>query len=196
MVTSGQMSRQYEEIDMPAMRCIHGPEPFGFPRNANIGIMAAGRADVFLVNDDVTFLRANSVADLARIAHEHPEVGVLSPRFEGRVGNRTQESASLRQLTYTEQRLCFTGVYIRRAVIDSVGLLDEQFDGYGAEDDDFCIRVRQAGLRLAVTPEVVMRHGFGEYQHSASFRRVKTWPANGLDPEMVRRFTAKHGVKP
>ncbi len=184
---------------------IVGPEPFSFPRNANIGIRAAGRADVFLVNDDVQFLEAGSVGKLARIAHEHPEVGVLSPVFEGRVGNPLQEAATWRNRTtidpgvtliknpiVTERRLCFTGVYIRRAVLDLVGELDEQFDGYGRDDDDYCRRVRNAGLKLAVTPEVVMRHGFGAEQHSASFKRAG-YPRSGIDPRMTQLYAQKWG---
>ncbi len=182
---------------------IVGPEPFSFPRNANIGIRAAGRADVFLVNDDVQFLEAGSVGKLARIAHEHPEVGVLSPQFEGRVGNPLQElnsNGSRRRaiawhspdVWVTDQRLCFTGVYIRRAVLDLVGELDEQFDGYGRDDDDYCRRVRNAGLKLAVTPDVVMRHGFGAEQHSASFKRAG-YPRSGIDPRMTQLYAQKWG---
>ncbi len=202
LVTSGELSSL--KIWTVA-ECIHGPEPFSFPRNANIGIRAAGRADVFLVNDDVQFLEAGSVGKLARIAHEHPEVGVLSPQFEGRVGNRMQERSSLtrhpddyrfedgvRRVWYTETRLCFTGVYIRREVLDLIGELDEQFDGYGRDDDDYCRRVRNAGLKLAVTPEVVMRHGFGEEQHSASFKRAG-YPRSGIDPRMTQLYAQKWG---
>lgn len=202
MITSGAMSADYDEIDKGDICCVHGPEPFSFPRNANIGIRAAGRADVFLMNDDVQFLELGSVGKLARIAHEHQEVGILSPQFEGRVGNALQERAHpdrmsrmrpMLELTYSDQRLCFCGVYIRRAVLDLVGELDERFDGYGRDDDDYCRRVRNAGLKLAVTPEVVMRHGFGDVQHSASFKRLPTYPKSGMDPEMTRRYFEKWG---
>ncbi len=197
-VTSGLLSK-VEAVEL-GDSWIAGPEPFSFPRNANIGIRAAGRADVFLVNDDVQFLKPNSVATLARIAHEHPEVGVLSPVFEGRVGNSLQESGAWTTkrpgaLRYSTQRLCFTGVYIRRAVINHLGLLDERFDGYGRDDDDYCKRVQDAGFKLAVTPEVVMRHGFGADQHSASFKRAGRYPPSGMDGRMNMKWRDKWGLK-
>lgn len=178
-----------------------GPEPFSFPRNANLGIKAAGRADVFLVNDDVQFLKPGTVEDLARIAHDHPEAGILSPIFEGRIGNKLQERSGagqgkfIHEFSYSTERLCFTGVFIRREVFDRVGLLDERFDGYGRDDDDFCLRVQKAGYRLAVTPEVVMRHGFGTDQHSTSFKRAGRYPANGMDPTMNLKWRDKWGLK-
>ncbi len=202
MVAVSSMPQSVWSIEGSAPDCavIKGPEPFSFPRNANLGIAAAGRADVFLVNDDVQFLQPNSVATMARIAYEHPEVGVLSPVFEGRVGNSLQEAGAWPTkrpgaLRYSTQRLCFTGVYIRREIFDRLGLLDERFDGYGRDDDDFCKRVQDAGLKLAVTPEVVMRHGFGEDQHSASFKRAGRYPPSGMDGKMNMKWRDKWGIK-
>jgi hypothetical protein len=200
-VTSRTLSEVESSLRWDSVTCIAGVEPFSFPRNANIGIKAAGRSDVFLVNDDVQFLKPNSVAALASIAYEHPEVGILSPVFEGRVGNRLQERSGsgqgkfIHEFSYSDQRLCFTGVYIRRAVFDAVGLLDERFDGYGRDDDDFCKRVQDMGLKLGVTPEVVMRHGFGADEHSASFKRAKRYPPSGMDPAMNLKWRDKWGLK-
>ena len=197
VVASDRMAEDPWGIGLQEDGCgglVIAPEPFSFPRNANIGIRAASPHDVFLVNDDVQFLTPGSVGRLAEIAHAHPEVGILSPQFEGRVGNRLQERALyLPCLAYSAQRLCFTGVYIRREVLDLVGELDERFDGYGRDDDDYCRRVRAAGLKLAVTPEVVMRHGFAEAQHSASFKRLPSYPKSGIDQEMTRRYQEKWG---
>jgi len=38
---------------------------------------------------------------------------------------------------------------IRKSVIDKVGLFDEKFKLYGCEDNDYCIRVQNAGWKLA-----------------------------------------------
>ncbi len=50
--------------------------------------------------------------------------------------------------------------------------MNETFTGYGGDDDDYCRRVQQAGLQLAVTPLVNVRHGFGRRSWSASFSRL------------------------
>jgi GT2 family glycosyltransferase len=50
--------------------------------------------------------------------------------------------------------------YIKREVINKVGLLDEEtFKGYGAEDADYSKRVKLAGYKLAVAPQIKVTHG-------------------------------------
>ena len=144
---------------------LKGIEPFSFTRNANLGIAAAGTADVLLVNDDVQFLQPNTVSTLQRIAYEREDVGILSPQVEGQVAGIIQRRTThLIDLTFSATWLAFVCIYLKRSVLDRVGLLDERFFGYGQDDVDYCLRVRQAGLGLAVTPEVVVKHGFGSYQ--------------------------------
>jgi len=46
---------------------------------------------------------------------------------------------------------------IRRSIIDTVGVLDEQFAMYGS-DIDFCIRVREAGWRVVYNPTAQALH--------------------------------------
>ena len=53
--------------------------------------------------------------------------------------------------------------------IERVGLLDEQFTGYGYEDNDYCLRMRRAGLELGIVPSVVMGHGDAWGRASATF---------------------------
>jgi len=65
---------------------------------------------------------------------------------------------------------------IRRAVIEKVGEFDERF-GYGTfEDNDFCLRARQAGFRVFVAAEVFIHHFAG-----------RTFDALGLDREGLLR---------
>lgn len=154
---------------------VQGAEPFVFARNANLGIQAAGADDVLLLNDDVSFTRPNTVRDLRHYAYQNDRLGMLSPQFLGRVGNYYQRSTTpLRDdVVCVKERLCFTGVYMKRAMLDAVGPLDERFTGYGAEDDDYCLRARRAGFLLGVTPCVVMRHGFaGRTLATTSFART------------------------
>jgi GT2 family glycosyltransferase len=57
-------------------------------------------------------------------------------------------------------------ILVKRAVIDEVGGFDEQFHMY-AEDDEWCLRVSQAGWSLIFEPDAVMIHHGGK---SASVR--------------------------
>ena len=63
--------------------------------------------------------------------------------------------------------LCF---YIRRDLLDAIGLFDEETfpRGYG-EENDFCMRAERAGWRNIICDEVYVRHA-----RSASFQDAKT----------------------
>jgi GT2 family glycosyltransferase len=79
-----------------------------------------------------------------------------------------------------------------------IGPLDENFDGYGGDDVDYCHRVKAAGLRLAVVEGLVVEHGRpgdrGGY--SASFSRVMTALEQSESMKrMDKMFKAKHGLR-
>ena len=182
--------RQY--WPQPDWEFIDGIEPFVFARNANIGIRAAGSADVFLVNDDVSWTRAGALDMLQQVAYRDSKIAVLSPQFIGGVGNRLQSRRiAFDGLRYSTERLCFTGVYLKREALDDIGLLDERFDGYGSEDDDWCYRARRAGWRLAVTSEAIFRHGREGLNASVSFARTMGDTRKSAE-EMHQRFLEKH----
>jgi hypothetical protein len=181
IVTSGdQDGAEYEN-----WLAVPGDVPFSFPSAANIGILAAGRDDVLLVNDDCEFTEP-MVGILQGLCKQNPSIGLLSPQVDGDVGNHLQ-SARLpitSPLTFSKQRLCFVCMYFPRTTIDRVGMLDEQFSGYGCDDSDYCMRVQRAGLQLAVTPLVRVKHGgFGELKCSSTFLRNMTtdeWKVSSL----------------
>jgi len=50
---------------------------------------------------------------------------------------------------------------VRRAVIDQIGYLDEQFFAY-QEDADFCFRTRQAGWKIMYVPQAAVTHLGGQ----------------------------------
>lgn len=175
VVTSGEASRKMTEQawgeanDLPNWQVMHGPEPFCFSRNANLGIKAC-QGDVLLVNDDVEFLRSGS---LSMLGVASKPACIRSPQISGVVGNKLQSYESIiRRSVESQERLCFVCVYIPRIIFDTIGFLDESFTGYGGEDSDFCIRAQQAGFYLSVTPDVVVKHGFQEHQWSSSYRRA------------------------
>lgn len=189
--------RPHREHVMPApWTVLDGEEPFVFARNANLGMRAAAPADVLLVNDDVQFTRPNTLRDLGDIARQHPDVGILSPQFLGQVGNGLQSTRTglCKRLTYSRERLAFTCVLIRREVLERVGYLDERFTGYGSEDDDYCWRVQRAGYKLGVTPEVIVRHGFGHLNATASYARTHG-DVRASAQRMYQLFCAKQQEK-
>jgi GT2 family glycosyltransferase len=51
--------------------------------------------------------------------------------------------------------------FIRTGLFSKVGLLDEEFSPYGAEDIEFCARSTQAGFRIRYVPEAICWHRVG-----------------------------------
>ncbi|MBO9661413.1 glycosyltransferase [Dokdonella sp.] len=156
----------------------------GFTASANRGIDAAGGADVVLLNAD-TEVGPNWLTGLRRAAYSRDDVGTATavsdnagafsvPELEQ--ANALPSGWSVEQAAralWLQAGLAYpqlpTGngfcLYLRRTAIDQVGKLDEAAfpQGYG-EENDFCQRAAQAGLRHLIAGNVLVRHA-----RSASF---------------------------
>jgi hypothetical protein len=172
-----------------------GTEPFVWARNANLGIRASGDRDVLLTNDDVQWTQP-TVAALRAICEANPSIGVLAPQVIGDGINCRLAMASTpihQQWAESAEYIPFVCVYLPRRVLDAVGPFDESFTGYGGDDMDYCLRVQKAGFKLAVTPRVKVKHGFGDRKYSSSFLRVMSESErNSKTQESMRRVKAMH----
>ena len=152
---------------------LDGIEPFVYARNANLGFkLLDEQQDVLLSNDDCQ-LTQPILEICRRIVQDNPSIGIVSPQIDGGVVNVLQHKQPRSDLFYiSEEGLAFVCVYISAKARAAVGDLDERFIGYGWDDGDYSVRVQQAGFLLAVTPRVVVRHGFQEHwAGNASFGR-------------------------
>jgi O-antigen biosynthesis protein len=166
-------------------------EPFVYARNANVGIAYFGPdKDVILLNDDMEVVQDELFPDLQRIAYKYDKTGLLSPLIDGGVGGLFQRFP-LDQLWHgigsavsSYATVCFPCVYIKRQAIEKVGPLDEGFTGYGFDDDDYCIRMRNAGYWTVISRELHIKHGTGGNtlkrgeNWSCSFAREPKRPSN------------------
>jgi GT2 family glycosyltransferase len=152
--------RDGDEIEPPAgWAVVQGPQKFSMAGNANLGWKAAdASSDILYVGDDVRFTSSDAIERLQEAAYSDPEIGIVSPRIIGGCNQRNQIDPP-EGVSYSERRLCFICVYIKREVVDRVGWMDEQFRDYSPDDTDYCLRVKEAGYRLAVTSAVTVRHG-------------------------------------
>lgn len=137
---------------------IEGVKPFIFARNVNRGIQAAGTNDVIVLNDDAILETPGGFSAMAREADAHPEFGLIASTCNN-VGNPNQWRQGTVGLRNEPRMACFVCVYIPRRTIEAVGMLDETFVGYGLDDDDYSLRVRQAGLKIGVSESCYVDHG-------------------------------------
>lgn len=164
-LTAEQIAARFD----PRVEVIPGEKPFIFARAVNAGIEAADFDDVVLLNDDAILVSRGGFDLLAKSA-QHPEYGAVSALIEGMAaapdqcftdekyleGGRHPGAALLR---VRHHMIAFMAVAMRREILDLVGLLDEQFVGYGYEDDDMCKRLKLSGFELGVECSCLVDHG-------------------------------------
>ncbi len=158
---------------------------FNYSKSINTGLRYTYPSDVILLNDDVTLL-SETFDELCSLAHKDHNIGILTPLVDGGCGNLFMRPSHVelwqpgRKSVRDNFHYCccrsgdcvtFACVYIKRWVFDRIGTLDERFIHYGFEDTDFCRRARKAGIDVAVTNKLTVRHGDG----GEVFVRGKNW---------------------
>jgi GT2 family glycosyltransferase len=144
----------------PGWLTIDGPEDFNFSANVNLGWdRVNGEDDIFFVSDDVRLTDYDSIKKLQMAAYADPNIGIVSPRILGPADNTAQTDPTS-FITYTNRYIVFVCFYLKRDTWKRVGRMDEaNFNGYGWDDVDYSRRIKNAGMRLAVTNNVEVKHG-------------------------------------
>ncbi len=192
---------------------VAGSENVGFAANVNRGLRASLKdADVVVLNSDVE-ARPGWLACLQYAASQEKDVGIVGPQLlypDGRI----QFGGTVRNLDAPEwfdhryrfkpegwgparhsgPVLAVTGacMYVRREVIQSVGLLDESYP-MAYEDVDWCLRAWQAGFRVVYFPAARLVHHesvtrgteFGERERASQQLFWQRW-GDFFDARQVR----------
>lgn len=187
----------------PNVRVVFNGGNLGFARASNRGLATASGDVLVLLNNDTVVPRGW----LARLARhlEEPEIGAVGP-VTNRIGNEAQIDVPYRTYggfarfarEYTRARegelfdirmLAMFCLAMRRDVYERIGPLDERFEVGMLEDDDYAMRIHEAGYRVVCAEDVFVHH-FGEASFGGLF-------ANGTHGEILRankeRFREKWG---
>jgi GT2 family glycosyltransferase len=166
------------------------PERFGFAKNNNINLRKSSGRYLMLLNDD-TLVQDRSLDIAIKYMDDNPDIGMIgckminpdgtfqptsARRFHTLLSTLLSESGlgwRLRRLFPPDENTIReidlpqeSGMIMRRAVLDKVGLLDERFFMFG-EGADFCRRIKHAGWRIVFLPDCRIIH-FGDVTNKRS----------------------------
>lgn len=187
------------EREFPGVQIIRNADNRGFAAANNVAMRRAAGRHVLLLNPD-TEVRPDTIGTLARYLDEHQRTGICGPRvlypdgsfqscgyrfptvwseirmsknvnrvIKAVVGPETfvADHPETREVDWVDG-CC---LMIRRAVIDQIGLLDEQYFLY-AEELDWCFNARKAGWGVAAVPAAEMVHHLGKSSSQVSDRSL------------------------
>jgi len=157
----------------PEVRLIQSPVNRGFGSANNLALPQCGGRRILFLNPD-TLVRPGALAAMSAFLDNHPQVGLAGPRLVYPDG-RPQESVSHRYLGQKYAPELYRGLkgeiawvmgacmIAPAAVVGHVGGFDERFFLYG-EEEDLCLRIRQAGWEIGFAGEAVVVHvgGYSE----------------------------------
>ena len=156
----------------------------GYTKAANIGLRASKGDYVILLNSD-TIVTPGWIEKLIECATSRKDIGIVGPlsncaswqsipeifdKNGGWMINNLPEGYSLEMFNNIVANIsektfpCVSFVngfcyMIKRAVIDAIGWLDEESFPYGyGEENDFSIRARKAGFKLAIADHAYVYH--------------------------------------
>lgn len=186
------------------IQSILGSENLGFSRANNIGIhQIPAHHDVVLLNNDTEIRQSDWLEQMQQTAYSHTTVGVVGSRLVRPDGMLQHAGAYMPVDTFWGQQIgsgeqdvnqfsddrdvesvVFACVYLKRAVLDQVGLLDEDYFCY-YEDTDYCARASAMGFKIRCCGSATVVH------HENVSTKVNDEPLQGLFQKGQQVFRRK-----
>jgi GT2 family glycosyltransferase len=202
--------------EFPRAQLIQSADNRGFAAANNIALRRGRGRYILLLNPDAAVL-GSTIADMAGFLDAHPDAGICGPkvlfpdgtfqscgynfptpltevRTSRNVGRVTrflvgdEAAPPSGQAPYECDWVDGCCLMVRKAVIDDIGPLDEQYFLY-TEEVDWCFSARKAGWRIYALPEVQMLHHRGR-----SSEQVSDWSLALLVETKLRYFRKHHGL--
>jgi GT2 family glycosyltransferase len=199
--------------EFPKVTLLRQAENLGVPKGKNIGIRKAleGKSDYIFALDNDLYSDKSTIAQLVRILDNNPDIGIVGATIyysdrpdvifsagqwvnwtQNLVANRGANQKDAGRLAALED-VDYVGagaMLARRKVFEKVGLLDEDYIGYGYDDTDFCLRVKDSGFRVVCYLPAKVWHepqsGIGRYSYKKKY----------LEARNAIRFMRIYGTPP
>jgi len=176
----------------------------GFAAANNQGLNIATGDFLVMLNND-TYVTPGWVRTLVNHLKRDKTIGLIGP-VTNNIGNEAKIDIAytdmnemvLKSAAYTRRHIgqlyplrtaAFFCAMMKKETLARVGPLDEAFGRGWFEDDDYCRRVAQVGLRIVCAEDVFVHHHL-----SASFNNLAQQDRQQLFEENKKTYEAKWGV--
>ncbi len=159
------------------IRIIENKRNLGFVRGNNTAIRTTpGDEDILLLNNDIEIYQPGWLEEMQRVAYGDAQIGIVGCRqllpnglllhagtympldsFWGQQIGSLEKDVNQYGLNRDVEGVVGAVMYIKRDVINQIGLLDEDFVSY-FEDTDYCLRAAEAGFRTVCAGDVTLVH--------------------------------------
>ncbi len=170
---------RWSDVKIP-VTLIRNDKNLGFVGGCNQGMrhaLATGTDYVFLLNND-TVVDPDVLDILVRAAEGAEDIGMVGPKIYQYGKGKMLDSAGTRTIPWLAQGFLIghgeedrgqydataempyvtgTALVVKRAVLEHVGLMDEDYFCY-FDDFDWGVRAREAGYKLYLESRAVVRH--------------------------------------
>ena len=191
------------EKTYPNVKVILNESNLGFAAANNIGLREAGGDYLVLLNNDTVVTRG-WLSTLIRHLASDPSIGLIGP-VTNATGNEARVDVGYGNVdempswaahwvrehddeVFSIPMLAMFCVAMRRTVLQKVGLLDERFAVGMFEDDDFSMRIREAGFEIKCAEDAFVHH-WGR----AAFAKLNEPEYQRIFDENRTRFEQKWG---
>ena len=185
------------------VKLVLNQENKGYAGGNNDGLHAASGDSIILLNND-TMVTPGWLDELLAPLERDRSIGLICPITNSAGNEQTVLLPSLNEENYVEvagrytrrnaghmfetEKLGFYCVALRRDVLERIGLLDEKFGLGMFEDDDYCVRVRDAGYRLVINEGCFIYH-----KGSLSFKKLENREYQAIFERNREYYQKKHG---
>ncbi|MDD5449332.1 MAG: glycosyltransferase family 2 protein [Candidatus Omnitrophica bacterium] len=173
-------STAFVRENFPKVEVLQLDENYGFSKGTNIGIKYVLKKNnpgfILLLNNDTHIIQKDTFTRLVNFLEKDKKTGILGCKLvfpDGRVqcaGERINPLLAggialierpMGEGPYKVDAIWGAVFLIKRAVIDKIGLFDEDFSPYLCEDADYCLRAKKAGYLTKIAPSIEVIHYLG-----------------------------------
>jgi len=158
----------------PEVYHIENTHNLGFAKGFNVGLELVDTPYFVISNTDVIVTK-NWLKDMIDHIETKDNLVCLGPMSNNVSGPQKEKKVPYKNETELEsyathrakntmdpvapfKRIVFFCTLFKRKVLSSCGLLDERYGLGNFEDDDYCLKIRQAGLDTAIDRNVFVHH--------------------------------------